>query len=388
MNSKDGGTVGKKCQLTIIAIFIIGAVIIILCELFEGVITEGFEIGIELTAITIIWLYIGRMHKRVRKKFEETKEKYKHLIDTAPDAIYMIDLDGNLKMWNTKLKELTGYTDEELAGMNIAKLFTPESLEIVKEKIDYKVKAKKPTPPYEVALKRKDGNIVYIEVISAPLLKDGEVVAIHGFARDITQRKKMEEKLREEEEKYRMLVEMAQEGICIDDENENIIFTNEAFARSLGYQREELTGKNIFEIVYEEDKEKLREESRKRKRGKASRYELRFVARDGSIKTFIVSAIPLYKDGKFIGSLSVNLDITERKKAEEEVKRMLEKEKEFKRWTAHYFFNPICIAKGHLSILMEEVPEKYSKRIQKALHAIERVEKVVYNIVTRGEIKE
>ncbi len=388
MNSENGGTAGKRCQLTIIAIFIIGAAIIILCELFERIITEGFEIGVELAAITIISLYIGNMHKRTKRKFEETREKYKHLIDTAPDAIYMIDLDGNLIMWNDKVKELTGYTDEELAGMNIAKLLTPESLEIAREKIDYKVKAKKPTPPYEVALKRKDGSRVYIEVISAPLLKNGEVVAIQGFARDITQRKKMEEKLKEEQEKYRMLVEMAQEGVCIDDENENIVFTNEAFAKALGYEREELIGKNIFDIVYEEDREKLRGESKKRKKGWASRYELRFIAKDGSVRTFIVSATPLYKDGKFIGSLSVNLDITERKKAEEEVKKMLEKEKEFKTWTAHYFFNPICIAKGHLSILMEDVPEKYRKRIQKALHAIERIERVVYNIVTKGEIKE
>lgn len=378
----------KRCQLTIIAIFIIGAAIIILCELFERVITEEFEIGIELAAVFIIGIFIEEKHRRLRKKLKEIKGKYEHLIDTVPDAVYVIDTDGNLKMWNIKLKELTGYTDEELAGMNIAKLLTPESLKIAREKIDYKVKAKKPTSPYEISLKRKDGGVMYIEVISAPLLKDGEVVAIQGFARDITERRKMEEKMEKEEEEYRMLVEMAQEGICIDDENENIVFTNEAFTNLLGYEKEELIGKNIFDIVYEEDKEKLKEESKKRRKGEASRYELRLVAKDGSIKTFIVSATPLYKDGKFIGSLSVNLDITERKKAEEEMKSMLEREREFKRWTAHYFFNPICIAKGYLDMTMEELSGEQRENLQKALHAIERVEKVVYNIVTKGEVKE
>lgn len=378
----------KRCQLTIIAIFIIGAVIIILCELFERVITEEFEIGIELVAVFIIGVFIEEKHRRLRKKLKEIKGKYEHLIDTVPDAVYVIDTDGNLKMWNIKLKELTGYTDEELAGMNIAKLLTPESLKIAREKIDYKVKAKKPTSPYEISLKRKDGGIMHIEVISAPLLKDGEVVAIQGFARDITERRKMEEKLKEEEEEYRMLVEMAQEGICIDDENENIVFTNEAFTNLLGYEKEELIGKNIFDIVYEKDRKKLKEESKKRRKGEASRYELRLVAKDGSIKTFIVSATPLYKDGKFIGSLSVNLDITERKKAEEEMKSMLEREREFKRWTAHYFFNPICIAKGYLDMTMEELSEKQRENLQKVLNAIERIEKVVYNIVTKGEVKE
>ena len=192
MNSKNGRTAGKKCQLTIIAIFIIGAAIIILCELFEEVITNRLEIGIELAAIFIIGIFIEEKHRRMRKKLKEIKGKYEHLIDTVPDAVYIIDTDGNLKMWNAKLKELTGYTDEELDGMNIAKLLTPESLEIAREKIDYKVKAKKPTPPYEISLKRKDGGVVHIEVISTPLLKDGEVVAIQGFARDITERKKMD----------------------------------------------------------------------------------------------------------------------------------------------------------------------------------------------------
>lgn len=388
MNNKNKDTMEKRCQLTIIAIFIIGAAIIILCELFERVITEEFEIGIELAAVFIIGIFIEEKHRRLRKKLKEIKGKYEHLIDTVPDAVYVIDTDGNLKMWNIKLKELTGYTDEELAGMNIAKLLTPESLKIAREKIDYKVKAKKPTSPYEISLKRKDGGVMYIEVISAPLLKDGEVVAIQGFARDITERRKMEEKMEKEEEEYRMLVEMAQEGICIDDENENIVFTNEAFTNLLGYEKEELIGKNIFDIVYEEDKEKLKEESKKRRKGEASRYELRLVAKDGSIKTFIVSATPLYKDGKFIGSLSVNLDITERKKAEEEMKSMLEREREFKRWTAHYFFNPICIAKGYLDMTMEELSGEQRENLQKALHAIERVEKVVYNIVTKGEVKE
>ncbi|HEC88586.1 MAG TPA: PAS domain S-box protein [Thermoplasmata archaeon] len=388
MNNKNKDTMEKRCQLTIIAIFIIGAVIIILCELFERVITEEFEIGIELVAVFIIGVFIEEKHRRLRKKLKEIKGKYEHLIDTVPDAVYVIDTDGNLKMWNIKLKELTGYTDEELAGMNIAKLLTPESLKIAREKIDYKVKAKKPTSPYEISLKRKDGGIMHIEVISAPLLKDGEVVAIQGFARDITERRKMEEKLKEEEEEYRMLVEMAQEGICIDDENENIVFTNEAFTNLLGYEKEELIGKNIFDIVYEKDRKKLKEESKKRRKGEASRYELRLVAKDGSIKTFIVSATPLYKDGKFIGSLSVNLDITERKKAEEEMKSMLEREREFKRWTAHYFFNPICIAKGYLDMTMEELSEKQRENLQKVLNAIERIEKVVYNIVTKGEVKE
>ena len=135
------------------------------------------------------------------------------------------------------------------------------------------------------------------------------------------ERKRAEEALRESEEKYRMLVETTEEGISIDDENETIVFANEALARLLGYEKEELLGKRSFDIVYEEDLEKLKKEVGKRRKGKTSKYELRCVTKNGRIKTFLVSATPLYKEGKFIGSLSLMLDITERKTAEEELRK-------------------------------------------------------------------
>ena len=67
------------------------------------------------------------------------------------------------------------------------------------------------------------------------------------------------------------------------------------------------------------------------------------------------------------------------------MKEALEKEREFKLKTAHYFFNPICIAKGYLEIAKEEKEYKF---VDRALKAIERIEKVVKNIVTEGKIKE
>ena len=73
-------------------------------------------------------------------------------------------------------------------------------------------------------------------------------------------------------------------------------------------------------------------------------------------------------------------------KAEEEMRRALEEEKKFKADTAHYFFNPLAIAKGYLEMAKEDGGD--IEKIEKALKAIERIEKVVKNIVTKGEIRE
>ncbi|MEA2055131.1 MAG: PAS domain S-box protein, partial [Candidatus Thermoplasmatota archaeon] len=209
--------------------------------------------------------------KKVEESLKESEEKFRTLVNSAQDAIYSHDLEGNFLMWNPQGNRLSGYSDKELSGMNIADLLTPESLKIAREKTALKIKTKKPTPPYELSLVCKNGSIIPIEISSAPLIYEEKVVAVQGIARDITERKKVEEAL---------------------------------------------------------------------------------------------------------------------KKAYEKVEEALKQEKVFKLKTAHHFFNPIAIAKGYLDLTMNEVPEEQKKKLQAAHHAIMRVEKVVKNVTQEGEIHE
>ena len=135
--------------------------------------------------------------KRIREQLQGSEEKYRALVNSAQDAIYIHNLKGDFLMWNPQANKLTGYSNEEAVNMNISGILTPESLRIAQEKTLLKIKYKKHTPPYELSLKRKDGTMVTIEVTSAPLIIDGEVVAIQGIARDIRDRKVMEDRLRQ-----------------------------------------------------------------------------------------------------------------------------------------------------------------------------------------------
>jgi len=135
---------------------------------------------------------------------------------------------------------------------------------------------------------------------------------------------KVEREKEEIEKKYHMIAEMASEGICIDDANEKMIFVNDTFAKALGYKKKELIEKNFLAFVHKEDREKVKEEIEKRKKGKASKYEVRLIAKDGSIKTFFVSSTPIYEDEKFAGSLSVNLDVTKLKEMEKKFEAIFE----------------------------------------------------------------
>ncbi len=135
--------------------------------------------------------------KQIRDQLQGSEEKYRALVNSAQDIIYIHDLNGDLLMWNPQGNKLTGYLNEEVVNMNISGILTSESLKIAQEKTLLKIKYKKHTPPYELSLKCKDGAIVPIEVTSAPIILDGKVVAIQGIARDIRDRKVMEERLRQ-----------------------------------------------------------------------------------------------------------------------------------------------------------------------------------------------
>ena len=233
------------------------------------------------------------------------------------------------------------------------------------------------------------GEKIYTVTTKIPI-KDGKTQKVITIMRDVTALKKTEESLREMAEKYSTIVELAREGICIDDENERMTFVNDAFARILGYEnKEELIGKKLLDFVDDKGKKILNEEINSRRKNKSGRYELKIYAKDGKPKDILVSSTPLIVNGKYAGSISVNLDITELKKAENEMKRALEEERKFKADTAHYFFNPLCIAKGYLELAMkDEVDAEQREKLKAIINAVERVENVVKNVVMKGEVRE
>ena len=163
----------------------------------------------------------------------------------------------------------------------------------------------------------KAGNKIYM-VAFHPLPVE-ECVNIYGF--DISDQKEIEEKLRESENKYNRLIDTANEGIWIFNSVSETTYVNEKMAEMLGYNREEMIGRFIWDFAYEEDKDIFQVKLANRKQGIDEVYELKLIRKDGSPLWVSISAKGFFDDaGKFEGSLGMFTDITDRKRAEESLR--------------------------------------------------------------------
>jgi len=212
---------------------------------------------------------------------------------------------------------------------------------------------------------------------------------VMGILRDITTRIEMEQALKESEEKFRLLAESSTSAIFIH-QGKTFQYVNPSMEEMSGYDRDELQRMPFWNIVHPDHQEMVRERGRQRMAGDTSipmRYEVKVLTRDDVEKWADLTATSIIYQGK-PAILGTAYDITERKRAYEEMERALEKERVFKLKTAHHFFNPISIAKGYIDLVSDDISEEDRQKIMAARGAIKRVEAVVKNVTQRGEICE
>ena len=137
------------------------------------------------------------------------------------------------------------------------------------------------------------------------------------FFRDVTERKKADNELRQSEERFRTIVNTSLEGIVTIDASAVITFTNARMLEMLGYSREELLGRPILEFVHEDERPDHEKQLELRQQGRSSEYERRFRRRDGGVIWTQASASPLFDEqGAYCGAFGMYSDVTERKQAE------------------------------------------------------------------------
>jgi len=246
-------------------------------------------------------------------KLKESEEKYRTLIEQASDAVIIYSLDGTIYDFNKAAYEQTGYTKKEFQKLKLTDLLNNEEI-VLSPKVAESFKTGKAVL-FERKLKLKDGSLVDVE-LNVRMLPDGKLL---GFARNITDRKKTLNDLKESEIRFRSLFEHASDGIYIADPEGKYVEVNESGCKLVGYTKEEISKLSLFDlIVKEENAIPLRIEEIKAGKHVIQQRQLR--KKDGSIVPVEISS-KLLPDGRMLGMVR---DITERI----EIKNRLRKEKE------------------------------------------------------------
>ncbi|TFG29969.1 MAG: PAS domain-containing sensor histidine kinase [Promethearchaeota archaeon] len=262
-----------------------------------------------------------------REELQELKQtviNYQYIIENTNDIISIFDKNLNLIYINDIQQKISGFSKEEIMGKKAMDFIHPED---ISRSINLFQKAKESGEGFGgFRLRCKDGSYVWLEV-NAKIVhnKKGEPNAIL-VSRDITNRKLIEEKLKESEEKYKIITEHANDLICIIDEKFKFDYINEnVHERLLGYRNKDLIGKHVGLFIHPDDLEFSIESFRDAIQKGESKGEIRFQNKQGNYIWIDFKGEHFFDhDGKRKHFL-ISRDITERKMVMQQLKDSEEK---------------------------------------------------------------
>lgn len=271
--------------------------------------------SLQLTSKEFFQVYSWDITARKEKQAEEDFER---IFNLTPDMVAVGTTEGKFLKVNPSWEKVLGYTNQELLDMGWNKLVHPDDVERTNKEIEMQLKGS-PVMNFINRYRCKDGSYRTFEW-QATFAKEG---IIHATARDITERKQAEDKLRESEEKWRSLTENSPDYIMLLDRDGKIQFINRTLP---DLTREQVIGASIYDFTSFENMDAFKETlERVLETGKPDSYEA-VRKNEGETEQYFESQIvPIIKEKKVVGLIIRSVDITERKRAEEALQASEEK---------------------------------------------------------------
>ena len=279
----------------------------------------------DLRDLQALAAYCGEALNRVRieESLRKSEERYRELFENAKDAYYVHDLSGRYISVNRAAEKLAGHSRAEIIGKRFSDFIAPEHLEVVSKNLCRKLIDEGETT-YEIEVVAKDGRHVPVEVSSHLIYENGVAVSVQGTARDITERKRAEEALRQSEREYRGLFENAHDAILIfDPEREIVLEVNQRACEVYGISRPEFIGLSLETITNDVERGRLVIKETL-EHGMSHDFETVQRRGDGTEMFLHINASVVEYNGK-MAIQSINRDITEQKRADEALRQSEER---------------------------------------------------------------
>jgi PAS domain S-box-containing protein len=258
--------------------------------------------------------------RRAEEALRASEETYRFLVENSKDVTWTVDLQGRWMFISSNMVKATGYRPDEVLGKVFWDFLTPECRDLVKDKLCRRVRGED-LPPYEVLFVGKDGRRTPFEIVAASIVDDGgNVVGVQGVARDITERKRAEQDLRESRNKYQALIETTADFIWEMDASGKYTYCSPQMKDLWGYEPRDMIGKTPFDVMPPDDRKQAIESFMSLAKApqpftglEASSYDSQ-----GRLIAVEISGVPFFDaDGRLLGYRGISRDVTERKRAQE-----------------------------------------------------------------------
>ena len=298
-------------------------------------------------------------------EFENDARFWKTVVDRMLTGVVITDVTMRCLYVNDVFSRVTGYGKEELSNMKITDL-SPQSFTLTEffDKL-----AQGGSFMGEFVYKTRSGDTRWTFGIFTPYVYKGKVYGVANFI-DITREKELEMKLKESEEFYRNLIEHSAAPIYIV-QDAKFVFVNKAVEEKTGYGREELLGKNAFELVHPDDREVVLKRYLEREAGlrDVDTYTFRVVTKNGRSEWFTMTARRIEYKGKPAVYVS-GIETTELMRLNEELQRRNELFSLLSKILRHDILNDLAVVRASMEVRSDEMLEKALKRLDSIVEKI------------------
>ncbi|MBI1806986.1 MAG: PAS domain S-box protein [Ignavibacteria bacterium] len=319
---------------------------------------------------------VRRERRQAETALRESEERFRSIVETTQEWIWEIDLQGRMIYNNPAIEKILGYAVEEIKGKSSLMYMHEEDRQEVERVLPNLIAEKFGWNNLVLRWRHKDGTYRWLESNAVPLIDAHDtMVGYRGADRDVTERRRAEEQLRQSEEQFRLITENVADLIAVLDLEGKRLYNSPSYKDVLD-DPEKLRGTDSFQEIHSEDREKIKHIFHETvKTGIGQRAEYRFVKKDGTIR-YIESqgSVIRDKEGNVSKVVVVSRDVTEKKKLEQQFLRSQRMESigTLAGGIAHDLNNVLAPIIMAMEVLRKRIPDKDMQRILNTLEASAR----------------
>jgi PAS domain S-box-containing protein len=329
-----------------------------------------------------------------RRRAEDAALLLSAIVDSSGDAIISKDLDGVITSWNKSAKHLFGYTAEEAIGQTVAKLLIPEDRQEEEPDILARLRNGERVDHFETVRRRKDGSLIDISLTISPVKNtQGIIIGASKIARDITESKRYQERLKESEAKFRQLADAMPQMVWTAQPDGYLDYYNERWYEFTGFNRGARRDASWESILHPEDLQRTRETWYAAVRsGELYNIEYRFIdRREHRWRWFIGRALPVRNaSDKIVKWFGTCTDIDGQKRVEEQLRRANQDLEQFAFSASHDLQEPLRSVKIYSELLTKRHADKLDGEALKFMRFLcsgaTRMEMLVRDLLTYTQV--